>query len=228
MSKIQSPFPREWSMDDLLRHLGVPTSRIRLDPLPGTAVEADVLRIHEEEGRLCELIDGVLVEKTMGYHESKLAGWLAYLLHDYLQTNDLGTVTVPDGTMRLAPGQVRIPDVAFVSHQREAACPDVASPIPELAPDLAIEVVSEGNTPGEIERKIKEYFFAETALVWVVDPRTFTVDVYTAPDQMVTLDETKDLTGDPVLPGLRLPVARVFEKTLRPAKPKRSRRKKKS
>src|SRR5262249_23490903 len=70
MTTIQLPFPREWSVDDLIRHLAVPASRIRLTPPPGTAVEDDVLRIQREEGRLCELIDGVLVEKPMGYQES--------------------------------------------------------------------------------------------------------------------------------------------------------------
>jgi len=69
--KTQLPFPREWSVDDLIRHLGVPASRIRLHPPPGTAVEADVLRVHEEEGRLCDLIEGVLVERACGCPESK-------------------------------------------------------------------------------------------------------------------------------------------------------------
>ena len=42
MTTIQLPFPREWSVDDLISHLGVPANRIRLTPLPGTAVEEDV------------------------------------------------------------------------------------------------------------------------------------------------------------------------------------------
>jgi Uma2 family endonuclease len=226
--KTQSPFPREWSVDDLIRHLAVPASRIRLNPPPGTAVEADVLRVRKEEGRLCELIDGVLVEKTMGMPESKIGLWIAFHLQLYLQDHDLGELGGADGPMRLMPGQVRIPDVSFTSHRRNAESPTARDPIPEVTPDLAIEVISEGNSPAEIARKVKEYFFAGTSLVWVVDPRTFTVDVYTAPDQRVTLDETQQLSGDPVLPGLRLSVARIFEKTPRPAAPKRPRRKKKS
>lgn len=224
--KRRLPFPREWSVDDLISHLGVPAGRIRLTPPPGTAVEADVLRVHKEENRVCELIDGVLVEKTMGYSESKLALWLGHLLHDYLETNDLGALTAPDGSMRLSPGQIRVPDLAFISHRREAECDTIGRPVPEVVPELAIEVVSEGNTPKEIRRKVKEYFFAGTTLVWVVDPRRFAVDAYAAPDQVVTLDETQELTGDPVLPGLRIAVSRVFEKTPRPAKLKRPRKKK--
>lgn len=228
MTAIQPPFPREWSVDDLLRHLGVPANRIRLAPPPGTAVEEDVLRVREQEGRLCELIDGVLVEKTMGFHESTLAGYILYLLHDFFHGQPPGKLTAPDGTMRLMPGQVRIPDVAFISRERIERCANFAQPIPDLTPDLAIEVVSENNTPQEIERKVKEYFFAGTVLVWVVDPRTWTVDVYTAPDQRETIGETGELKGEPVIPGLCLPVARIFAQAPRPEVPEPPRRKRKS
>jgi Uma2 family endonuclease len=229
MATASAPFPTRWTLADLLLHLGgIAAERVRLWPAPGTATEEDVLRIQREEDRLCELVDGVLVEKVMGFHESRLAGWIIYLLHVYLETNDLGEVTAPDGTMRLMPGLVRIPDVSFVSHQRLAECPNAKEPIPELAPDLAVEVLSAGNTPGEMERKLKEYFFSGAKLVWLVDPRRRTVQVSTAPDQSVLLTEDQELTGDPVLPGFRVPVARIFAKMKGQEPPKRSRRRKKS
>jgi Uma2 family endonuclease len=226
MGRVKSPFPREWTFDDVLRQLGnIPPSRVRADPLPGTATEEDVLVLNEE-GRLCELVDGVLVEKTMGYSESKLAFRIGYLLQQYLDEHDLGELSGPDGTLRLMPNLIRIPDVAFVSHQRAAECPTADKPMPDLAPELAIEVLSEGNTEGEMERKNREYFFAGAKLVWLVDPRTRTIEVFTAPDQSVTFRDGDELTGEPVLPGLRLPVATVFAK-LPPVAPKRRRGKKK-
>ncbi|MGH7127639.1 MAG: hypothetical protein ACREJB_04840 [Planctomycetaceae bacterium] len=70
MTEIRTTFPAGWTNADLVEHLGgVPLSRIRMVPPPGLATEADVLRIVNEEDRLCELIDGVLVEKPMGYYE---------------------------------------------------------------------------------------------------------------------------------------------------------------
>ena len=48
-------------------------SRIRFDPWPGTATEADLLRFVERDKRLCELIDGTLVEKPVGWEESAIA-----------------------------------------------------------------------------------------------------------------------------------------------------------
>src|SRR5436190_12285637 len=134
-------FPAQWSLADLLHHLGdIPAERVRLRPAPGTAVEADVTNVHETEGRLCELIDGVLVEKTMGYQESKLAMWIGHLIQSFLDEHDLGELTGADGAMRLMPGMVRIPDVAFISNERLQNCPDTDQPIPDLCPDLAVEV----------------------------------------------------------------------------------------
>src|SRR5687767_14885572 len=73
---------RPRSLADLLENLGnIPTARIRLIPPIGTATEKDVLAIYAEEKVLCELVDGVLVEKAVGYFESALAMALGYYLH---------------------------------------------------------------------------------------------------------------------------------------------------
>ena len=54
---------------ELLHYLGdIPAERVRLQPAPGTATETDVVAVNEQENRLCELVDGILVEKTMGYY----------------------------------------------------------------------------------------------------------------------------------------------------------------
>src|ERR1043166_8948325 len=91
---------------DLLDRLGVPPQRIRMHPAPGTATEADVLMRPNGEKRLFELVDGVLVEKPMGYYESLLAGILVGFLRVFLEQQDLGFLLLPDATLRLAPGLV--------------------------------------------------------------------------------------------------------------------------
>ena len=70
------------------------------------------------ENRLCELVDGTLVEKAMGFEESRLAAELIHLVKSYLDRNDLGICVGADGMMRIAPGLVRIPDVSFVAWTR--------------------------------------------------------------------------------------------------------------
>src|SRR5947209_5551596 len=89
--------------------------RICMDPPPGLGTEDDVIRFNERENRLFELIEGVLVEKTMGAYESMLAIEIAALLRNWFKPRKLGTILGADGMLRLAPGLIRIPDVAFLS-----------------------------------------------------------------------------------------------------------------
>src|SRR5262245_32081748 len=137
---------------DLLERLGrIPAHRVRLDPPPGQATEKDVIRIHDRENRLFELVDGVLVEKVMGMLESCLAADLVWMIRSFVDKGDEGLVAGADGMVRLLPGLVRIPDVAFISWQRVGWKEYPREPIPDLAPDLAVEVLSEGNTEEEME-----------------------------------------------------------------------------
>jgi Uma2 family endonuclease len=104
--------------------------------------------------------------------------------------------------MRLLPGLVRLPDVSFVRWERYPNRQRPTVPIPDVVPDLAIEVLSEGNTPGEMKRKLKEYFLAGVGLVWFVDPQRRTVEGFTAPDDSTVFTEADTLDGGDVLPGL--------------------------
>jgi Uma2 family endonuclease len=211
------------SLADLLELLGdVPTDRILLRPAPGTATEDDLEKLLRAK-RLVELVEGTLVEKAMGALESALATWIIRLLGHYLDANDFGELLGPDGALRLMPGLVRIPDISFLNREKlPGGLPK--SPVPELCPDLAIEVLSEGNRAGEVRRKLKDYFLAGVTLVWVVDPRKRTVVVHTAPDQGQTLTEADTLTGGSVLPGFEVHVRRVFERLPAPT-PARRRKK---
>ena len=199
------------TLADLLDRLGrVPLERIRFHPPPGTATEQDVLDIAAREDRLCELIDGVLVEKPMGYGESILAGVLIRVLGIFVVPRNLGHVTGEQGMMRLFPGLVRIPDVAFASWDRFPQRRWTGEPIPDLVPDLAVEVLSESNTPAEMSVKLGEYFSVGVRLVWLVDPSSRTAKVFTAPDDSVTLHEQDVLDGGTVLPGFALSLRDLF------------------
>ncbi len=199
------------TMADLLERLGnIPLSRIRLRPPPGTATEEDILTVERIDGVLCELVDGILVEKAMGLHESFLAVFLIKILDEFIRPRNLGLLSAPDGTMRLFPGLVRIPDVAYISWDRFPGRRIPDEPIPNVSPNLAIEVLSRSNTPGEMARKRADYFTTGTLLVWEVDPPTRTVTVYTAPDESTVLGETDVLDGGKVLPGFTLPLRDLF------------------
>ena len=80
----------DWTAADLLARFGaVPLCRVRSDPPPGTATEHDVVEIHDREKRLFELVDGTLLEKTVGSYESYLALFIGVLLRNHVAENDL-------------------------------------------------------------------------------------------------------------------------------------------
>jgi len=198
---------------DLLKHLGdIPLSRIRLRPTPGTATEQDVIEAEAKTGRLCELVDGVLVEKAMGFYEDRLGIILSHFLETFLETSDLGIVLGEAGMMRPRPGLVRMPDVAFYSWSQ---FPDRLLPGGQIlgrTPELAVEILSPKNTKREMDRKRGEYFGGGAQLVWQVYPRKRLVRVYTAVDQFDEIGEDETLTGGAVLPGFALSVRRWFER----------------
>lgn len=146
----------------------------------------------------------------MGYYESRLAVVLIHLIECFLEEHDLGIVLGADATLRLVPGLVRIPDVSFISWDRFPDRQLPAEPIPDLTPDLAVEVLSRSNTAAEMARKRREYFAAGTRLVWEVFPETRCTRVYTAPEQYTELTEEQTLQGGSVLPGFQVTIRDWF------------------
>ena len=204
---------------DLAQHFGpMPMERLRMYPSPRQATEKDVLAIYRREKRLCELVDGILVEKTMGIRESFLAIEIARLLGNFAKQTNLGMVLGADGMARLAPGLVRIPDVSFVLWDQLPDRTVPNQPMLRLAPTLAVEVLSPNNTCKEMARKLRDYFKAGVRLVWYVDPDVRCATVYTALDCFVVLSERQSLDGGDILPGFSLPLGDLFA-SLSPAVP---------
>jgi Uma2 family endonuclease len=201
-----------WTAVDLVERFGaIPLDRIVQNPPPGKATEQDVIDLDDHQDRLCELVDGTLVEKTVGAYESYLTVLLIRIIGNFAEQNKLGIVLGPDGMMRLALGLVRIPDVSFVSWDRLPDHRAPREPIPDLAPDLAVEVISRHNTRKEMDRKLQDYFAAGTRLVWFVyhSPR-HEVRVYVKPEEFSVVREGETLDGGDVLPGFRLNVSELF------------------
>ena len=202
----------ETAADLLERFKDIPPSRLLLHPRPGTATEQDVIKAVDRDGRLCELVDGVLVEKPMSFYESRLAAILIYILEAFLEEHDLGIVLAPDAMVRLQPGLVRLPDVSFFSWDQFPNHLLPQGQILDRTPDLAVEVISPSNTEREMDRKRGEYFGGRTRLVWQVYPDTRRVRVYTAVEIFEEVGEDQTLTGGAVLPGFTLSVRRWFER----------------
>lgn len=165
------------------------------------------------DGKLFELVDGEIVEKPMGWESSYVASQLYYFIRQFVFQHSLGWPIVEGSYQCFAedPNRVRKPDVSFVAKDRmpgnrlpQGHC--------EVAPDLAVEVISPTNRFSEMERKVQEYLRAGVRLVWVVDPPSHTIHAYRPSDPNVRLYyESDTLMGEDVLPGFQCAVSEIFE-----------------
>lgn len=205
--------PKAWTLSELLKRFGpMPAYRFMTGYPIGEATEEDVDELQIRTKMLAELVDGVLVRKAVGSYESIVAMEIAAVIHAFVKKHKLGWVLGSDGMLRLWPGRVRIPDACFIA---KTQTPDGKFPrherIATLYPDLAVEVLSDSNTREEMHEKLRDDFQAGTRLVWYVDPLTKTAAVYTAVDRVTTIPSEGVLTGEPVLPGLSIPLKDVFD-----------------
>jgi Uma2 family endonuclease len=213
----------EYSIADLIKNLGgISPRRIRLNPLPGTARVSHLIRVANRENRLFELVDGTLVEKIMGTAEGFLALSICMAIGNFAIPRRLGLVAGGDTPFKLKPKLVRLPDASFISFANLPGGKLPSDTVAELVPDLAVEVLSKGNARNEMKRKLREYFRCGVKLVWFIDPRTQTAQVYTAPDQMVAIPKGGILDGGEVLPGFQLPLTDLF--SILPDSPKKATR----
>jgi Uma2 family endonuclease len=190
----------------------IPLERVVMDPPPGTATEPDLLTLVDRDKRICEFVDGTLVEKPAGSKESYIAGVLITALNTFVIPRKLGVVTGEAGPFRLRANRIRLPDVAFISIRDLPGGKLPDEPILALSPALAVEVLSESNTKAEMRQKTSEYFEAGSRLVWLIYPKTRSVAVYESPsDEPARLLRDDDmLDGGSVLPGFTLPIADLF------------------
>jgi len=209
----------------LLERLGdVDPSRVRLIPQPGMATDEDCAESKDRYGRLCEMVDGTLVEKIIGWAEARLAATLARLIENYLQSHPLGIVLGPDGPVRIASRVIRMPDVSFIPWSRVPPEFDSmpAGPIMEIVPDLAIEVISPSNRPGEMNVKLHEYFKRGVRLVWYLYHEQRLARAFTSPKRGTDVGLDDCLDGRDVLPGFRIKLQDVYDEAF-PKRPKKKR-----
>lgn len=166
----------------------------------------------EEDGHVLELSGGRLVrEPRPGARDGVITGHLFEVLTSFVRERDLGRVVIETGFLLAeSPPTVRGPDVAFISADQLSD-----RPVPEgfwrLAPDLAVEVVSPRNSAAEIQEKVLQYLELGTRVVWVVQPRTRTVEIWRPPADVRIVREDEVIEGGDVLPGFRLAAGRLFE-----------------
>ena len=172
---------------------------------------ADEILALDLPGKSTELVRGhLVVREPPGSFHGRVAARLAYLIGHHVYQHDLGSVFSQDTGFQIAsnPDSVRAPDVAFVPTARAAEIPPRG--YARMTPDLVAEIVSPGDSPGELLSKIGDWLEAGASLVWVIDPARREGRVHRADGTVAIIPTEGALDGEDVLPGFRCPLAEVF------------------
>ncbi len=166
-----------------------------------------------EDGKIYELDDGHLVRREMSMRSS----WVGSRLYRFLDTHvdenklgrawhaDLGYVCFPG-----APRRVRHPDVSFIRSGRLPGGLSSDQGYCDIAPDLAVEVVSPNELAYEVVKKVVEYLDAGVLLIWVVYPESRTVLVIRHNRTGTLHREDDELSGEDIIPGFRCRLASIL------------------
>jgi Uma2 family endonuclease len=169
------------------------------------ATEADLLRT-PRDGRKYELVDGEIRVSPAGFRHGQVILRLTVRIDAFVRERGLGYVCESSTGFRLPGGNVRSPDVSFVGTGRfenERPPDDFAN----LAPDLAVEVLSPGDSPRHVLDKVGEYLQAGVRLVWVIDPQRERGAVYRSLTHVRELRSEDAFDGEDVLPGFSVTLA---------------------
>jgi Uma2 family endonuclease len=143
---------------------------------------------------------------------SKIAARIIVYIGKYLLENDIGHLTGADGAYELNDDNTLAPDVGFISYERQAQ--DTEKGFVPQAPDLAIEVLLPYDSKGQTQQKAEIYLSAGTQLVWIVYPKSETVDVcrLTTDDELKITEMVQGdiLSGEDILPEFTLAVSDIF------------------
>jgi len=187
--------------------MSIDTTQLEVMPESGLMTAEELLALNLQHKRT-ELIRGrLVVREPAGYRHGGVAARILVALGAHVFAQRLGEVLAAETgfTLERNPDTVRAPDVAFVRADR------VPNPIPpgfaELAPDLAVEVLSPDDRPGEVLSKVGAWLRAGTRLIWVVDPAKRTARIYRADGSITECRGDDVLDGEDVDPGFSSPLA---------------------
>jgi Uma2 family endonuclease len=170
----------------------------------------DDLRATPRDGRKYELVDGAIVVSPAGTRHGEVSMRLGSRLLAFVEKHGLGHVFDSSTGFRLPGGNVRSPDVSFVAkgHFKEERAPDDFA---DVAPDLAVEVVSPEDRARAVLDKVGEYLQGGVRLVWMIDPKKGETAIYRSLTDVRKLKPTDSLEGEDVLPGFRCALTEILK-----------------
>ena len=177
-----------------------------------TLLTAEDLWKQPDDGYRYELVKGVMRRiPPAGFEHGIRTAKIGGRLNEHVERQKLGYVCGAETGFKIAqnPDTVRAPDAAFVC-QASIDERGIVKGYWEGAPDLAVEVISPGDTYAEVTEKVDEWLNAGCAMVWVVNPRRETVEVYRSPEEIIVLRGNDILEGGDVIEGFQCRVKDLF------------------
>ncbi|MCP9493541.1 MAG: Uma2 family endonuclease [Pyrinomonadaceae bacterium MAG19_C2-C3] len=172
---------------------------------------ADLERI-PDDGFRYELVNGEIKQMTPpgGEHGAKTMRF-SVPFGSYIFAHELGIVLAAETGFKIDNHNVRAPDCAFIGNERLRQYGDIPKGYIPFAPDVAVEVVSPGDTKKEVQEKAGWWINVGTHLVWVIDlKRKFVLAYYAADNSVTQYKAGEQIDGFDVVPGFTLPVEYIF------------------
>ncbi len=176
-----------------------------------TLTAEELLRL-STSGCRYELVKGDLFEMPpAGGRHGSVAMRIGIALGSYVRADESGEVFAAETgfILRRDPDTVRAPDAAFVAKERLPAG-ELPPGYLEMVPDLAVEVVSPGDSAREVGEKVDDWMRAGVRLLWAIDPATRSVTVYRSTDDFSVLSEDDNLDGGQVIAGFSANIKDLF------------------
>jgi Uma2 family endonuclease len=177
-----------------------------VDTLTKKLTKAEFWAIADAANITYELIDGVAVAKMAPkYFHSRSTGKIYAILNDWAA--NYGRVGI-EWAIDLNDNYSPVPDLLYISFDRlpitweeNAACP--------VAPELAIEIISPGQTFGEMIQKANIYLSNNVSRVWVIDPSVQILTVFYS-DMAPIVYTGEQIISDAIFPGLSIITNQLF------------------
>jgi len=161
-----------------------------------------------EEDKRYELDEGELIEMTRpAYKHNQILMELLLELGNYFRRNPIGVTLLSENLYALAPSTRRAPDAAVILGVKKRDLR--GAKVIHIIPDITAEVLSPNETPRMVHRKLKQYFDSGVKEVWLIDPDTSEIEVWTGNALFRELKVPGVLTT-PLLPGFELNLTDLF------------------
>jgi Uma2 family endonuclease len=172
-----------------------------------TITDEELLRLPKDRSKY-EVVDGELRMRPAGLRHERIVARLIRLLGQFVEERRLGDVLGSNLLYVLPSGNKRAPDVSFVAAGRPEPFRNAA--FPKLAPDLAVEVISPGDSPRQVLDRFGEYLQAGVRIVWVIDPEGKTASIYRTLTDVRNVEESGSLDAGDVLPGFQCSLSELL------------------